>query len=74
MEIKIINNYHSIILKKYSDILIKSEYIEYEYEYMTHNFHEYKYEYFKNVLEYSSTRVLSTSVPGLYYINYICCK
>ena len=34
---------------------------------MIDNFHEYEYEfkYFKNVLEYMSTAVLSTSAPGL---------
>ena len=48
-------------LKKYSDVLIKSEYIEHEYEYMTHNFHEY--EYFKIVLEY---RVHRPQVGNIY--------
>ena len=44
-------------LKKYSDVLIKSEYIEHEYEYITHNFLEY--EYFKNVHECTSTEYIS---------------
>ena len=52
-----------IITAPYFNVLIKSEYIKYEYGYMTHNFDEY--EYFKNVLEYKSTRVPSTSAPGL---------
>ena len=41
-------------------VLVKSEYIgyEYEYEYMTHQL--YEYEYLKNVLEYFC--------PGLIYI------
>ena len=43
---------------------VKSEYIEYEYEYMTHK--SYEYEYFKNVLEY-----MSTSAPGPIYIYII---
>ena len=46
----------------YCNVLVKSEYIEYEYEkeYMTHKLYECEYEYFKNVLE---NRVLPA--PGL---------
>ena len=44
------------------NILVKSEYIEFEYEYMTYKLYEYKYEYFKM---YWSTRVPSTSAQGL---------
>ena len=51
-------------------MVVKSEYIEHEYEYeyvqvYDHNFYEYEYKYFKNVLEYTSTQVPSTSAPGL---------
>ena len=49
-------NFHSMY------VLVKSEYIGYEYEYMTHKL----YEYLKNTLEY---RVL---LPQVWYYIYIC--
>ena len=57
------------------NILVKSEYIEFEYEYMTHKLYEYKYEYFKNVLEYTSTEYFRprsgsvTAFTGLFWVN-----
>ena len=45
------------VLRYTHNVLVKSEYIEYEYEYeyMTHKLYKYEYEYLKNVLEYTST-------------------
>jgi len=61
------------VLRCTRNVLVKYEYNEseykYEYEYMAHTFneyeykYEYKYEYFNNVLEYMSTRILSTYAP-----------
>ena len=53
------------------NVLVKSEYIEYkyEYEYMTHKLYEYEDEYFKNIVEYTSTRVPGTS--GLMCLHFL---
>ena len=49
------------ILRKYSDVLVKSESFENEYKHITNKL--YEYEYLKNVLEYTST---SAPRSGLY--------
>ena len=45
------------VLRCTCNVLVKSEYIEYKYKYMTHKL--YEYEYFKNAFEY---RVLPPQV------------
>ena len=50
------------VLRCTRNVLVKSEYIEYEYMTLKLYENKYKYEYLKN---YSSTRVPSTSAPGL---------
>ena len=59
-------NFHSIY------VLVKSEYIgyEYEYEYMTHKLHEYKY--LKNVLEYTDTEYFCPKSDIIYIYMCLC--
>ena len=50
----------TVYIEKYTDVLINSAYIEYEYEYLTHKL--YEYEYLKKITRVHEYRVLPPQV------------